>query len=114
MGHGGAGQFIYENAVSENLKPKAWRYTRITDHKKDTRKWASGSLVLGPLGDGQKPELKTCAQVEETVGGEANITIYGHCISRETKRVSISPGDPQVSWVPGMKENEDGSSFFSG
>ena len=55
--------------------------------------------------------MKTCAQVEQTIGGEPNITIYGHCISRGTKRVSIFPGDPPVCWVPAMKENEDGSSF---
>ena len=111
MGKGGAGEFKQVGVVSENEKPKAWMYTRLFEYKKDTHKLASGSVVLGPLGDGQKPELKTCAQVEETVGGEPNITIYGHCISRGTKRVSISPGEPAVCWVPSMKENEDGSSF---
>ena len=111
MGKGGAGEFKQVGVVSENEKPKAWRYTRLTEYKKDTHKLASGSVVLGPLGDGHAPEMKTCAQVEQTLGGEANITIYGHCISRGTKRVSISPGEPAVCWVPSMKENEDGSSF---
>ena len=55
--------------------------------------------------------MKTCAQVEQNIGREPNITIYGHCISRGTKRVSISSGDPTVCWVPAKKEGEDGSSF---
>ena len=86
MGKGGRGEFKQVEVLSENEKPKAWRYTRITDYK-NIHKWANGSFVLGPLGDGQKPEMKTCAQAEQTIGGEANITIYGHCVSRGSRRV---------------------------
>ena len=113
MGKGGAGHLIHEDEVSENLKPKAWRYTRIFGFKKDTHKWANGSFVHGPLGDDKTPDMMTLAQAEQTIGvppGE-HISLYGHCVSRGLKRVQITPGDPPVCWVPAMKEGEDGSSF---
>ena len=36
MGKGGAGAFKQLDALSDEEKPKAWRYTRLTEYKKDT------------------------------------------------------------------------------
>ena len=73
--------------------------------------------MLGPVppgaGDDQWQQMKisTLRQVEEAVGGEPNLTIYGHSITWRSKKTTVMPGEPHVSWAPKMQENSDGSSF---
>ena len=115
MGKGGAGQFKPADSLSPAEAAKSWRYTRLNEHQKDTPKHASGGIVLGPVppeeDQWQQIKISTLRQIEEAVGGEPNLTIYGHSITRGSKKTTVMPGEPQVSWAPKMQENSDGSSF---
>jgi len=115
MGKGGPGEFAKLDDLSPELAARSWRYTRLTDFKKDTPKQANGGLVLGPLsqeaGQWQRVQISTIQQAEQSIGGPRDIKIYGHGIVRGTKRLQVVPGDPHISWRPTMAENPDGSSF---
>ena len=115
MGKGGAGEFTQADLVSEEMALRSWRYTRLSDPKKDTLKFANGGLVLGPLSAQadqlQQIKIQTFVQIEQAIGGARDIKVYGHAITRGQRAVRITPGEPPVSWVPKLMENADGSSF---
>jgi len=113
LGKGGPGGFGRSEDLSPETAARSWRFTRITDFKKDTPKYANGGLVLGPVPQGQWQQIKisTVEQVEQSIGGPRDLKVYGHGIVRGTKRTQIMPGEPTISWYPNMQENPDASSF---
>ena len=52
LGKGGNGQFqsLVSEALSPDKKPFAWRFTRITSHKRDNSEMANGHLIYTPVG----------------------------------------------------------------
>ena len=108
MGKGGPGEFAKSDDLSPEQAARSWRFTRVTEFKKDTPKHANGGLVLGPLsqeaGQWQRAKISTVQQAEQSIGGPSDIKIYGHGIVRGTKRQQVVPGDPHISWYPKMQE----------
>ena len=115
LGKGGPGGFGKSEELSPETAARSWRFTRLTDFKKDTPKHANGGLVLGPLpqeaGQWQQIKISTVSQVEQSIGGPRDLKVYGHGIVRGTKRTQVMPGEPTISWYPKMQENPDASSF---
>ena len=113
MGKGGAGELTSE--VPDEMAAKAWRFTRLNQYNKDVPKSANGGLVLGPVsndvGQWQHIQISTNQQAEQSIGGPKDIKVYGHGIVRGTKRMTVEPGEPDVSWLPKMQEEDHGSSF---
>jgi len=93
LGQAGPGVFIsvVANPLTEVQKPFAWRWTRITSHKRDSADAANGYVILvkdiTDAADGAdvRPKLLTIDEIEKEAG--TNISLYGHSITRG--------GDPQ-------------------
>ena len=88
LGQAGPGAFvsIATTQLTEKQTPVAWRWTRITSHKRDNAELANAFLILikdiTEPADGSKvkPKLLTMEDNEKEVG--SNISLYGHSITR--------------------------------
>ena len=117
LGKGGIGGFqsLVSDALSPDKKPFAWRFTRITSHKRDNAEMANAFLIYNPDGsasggsDGKV--TPTClADIEKTLGN--NVTLYGHAITRGGKtKVTITPASTPVAWIPTFSPDKSDESF---
>ena len=120
VGKGGPGEFVNETpeVLAAEKAKYAWHYTRLTDYKKDTAKYANGCVILA--GEQEEiPRLRTLAQCEEVLGqsafgGNAKVLkVYGHASTAGARTNKIVPQTPGVLWVPAQQEPADGSSFVA-
>ena len=116
LGQAGPGTFvsIATTQLTEKQTPIAWRWTRITSHKRDNAELANAFLILvkdltEPADGGKvKPKLLTLEDIEKEVGN--NISLYGHSITRGgASKVTITPAPGPIAFVP--NPNEDPSTF---
>ena len=103
LGEGGPGAFISvaTNALAEEQKPYAWRWTRITSHKRDSAEIGNAFMSYiadvraTSLADG-KPKLHTMEDIEMEVG--SHVSLYGHAVTRGAG--AITPASAPVVYVP--------------
>jgi len=112
LGHGGPGKFVslVQQSLEPGMEPFAWRWTRITNHKRDSVD-LGGAMIFQKDGAGQTlsapPVLKTMEAIEKELGN--NVTLYGHSITRPTgttAKVTIVPAATPVVWCPARTEAE--------
>ena len=124
VGKGGPGEFTSGTqapAAASGKEEYEWHYTRITEYKKDTAKYANGGVVL--VTDASTPDLastmRTLAQCEEILGlaafgdGPKILQLYGHSSTAGARGQRVVPSPAGVSWFPLQQEPEDGSSFVA-
>jgi len=115
LGKGGNGQFqsLVSDALPEVKKAFAWRFTRITSHKRDTAKMANGYLIyhgFAAPASGGKITPQCLSDIEKTLGN--NVTLYGHAITRGGKtKVTITPAATPVVWIPNFSSEKTDESF---
>ena len=87
LGEGGAGTFISvaTHPLSEDQKPYAWRFTRVTSHKRDSAETGNAYMsyipdATAPPADGGKPKLHTLEDIEKELGSQ--LALYGHAVNR--------------------------------
>ena len=119
VGKGGPGSFVSTTDIPSAKDAYKWHFTRLTDYKKDTAKYANANIVLS-AGGGEEPavpKMVTPAQAEEVLGtsalGEGGVVkVYGHATTKGARMVKLVPSDrPLVAWVPTMAESADAASF---
>ena len=104
VGQGGPGQFVSLVAaqIAAPAQKFAWKYNRITNHKKDSATHANGSVVWSKesAAIGAKPNLVTLDGVEKALAN-TNLNLYAHSITRGGKvRVTITPSPTPIWWHP--------------
>ena len=115
LGQGGNGQFqsLVSDALPEVKKAFAWRFTRITSHKRDSAELANGYLIYhgsGVPASGAKITPQALYDIEKTLGN--NVTLYGHAITRGGKtKVTITPAATPVVWIPNFSSEKTDESF---
>ena len=106
LGEVGPGQFksTATDPLTEEQKPYAWRYTRLTSHKRDSAETGNAYMAYFPdptalPADGGKPKLHTMADIEKEVGSQ--LGLYGHMVTRGTgkTKVTITPSPAPVVYV---------------
>ena len=108
IGRGGAGAFL--SRPDEDILPeeraKAWTFTRITNFKNDSPKWANGGLVFSAGGGTQKPDI-TVATLDEIdkMSGSKTHRLYAHSMTR-TGAATVTPGQVPVIWIPQARSTE--------
>ena len=104
LGQGGLGSFVslVSGSIEAAKAPFAWRFTRITGHKKDNAELANGFMVFNKAGTPiqGKPKLTCLHEIEKELGN--SLTLYGHAITRGATKVTITPSPSLVAWVPTM------------
>ena len=109
LGRGGNGAFVslVAGPLSENQKGFAWKFNRLTSHKRDLAESANGYVVWSKDADA-KPNLATLDCIEKQLQSP-NITVYAHSITRggQTTRVTIVPSPTPIFWVPDQPPPED-------
>jgi hypothetical protein len=110
LGTGGRGSLVslVSSALTDAQKPFAWRYTRITNHKRDSAELANGFLLFNkggqPLAPG-KPKLMHLDAIETELGNK--VTLYGHSITRGNgNKVTVVPSPTTVVWISGEGTDE--------
>ena len=106
LGRGGNGTFVSlaNETLPEDKKRFAWKYTRITSHKRDVAESANGYLLWAnegaiPRSNFTKHKPMCLSDIEQTLGND--VRLYGHSITRgqNQKRVTIVPSPTMVWWV---------------
>ena len=101
------------DALPEVKKACAWRFTRITSHKRDSAELANGYLIYhgsGVPASGAKITPQALYDIEKTLGN--NVTLYGHAITRGGKtKVTITPAATPVVWIPNFSSEKTDESF---
>ena len=88
LGMGGLGTYVSvaTTPMSDAMKKFAWRWTRITNHKRDTDDPGNAFMiyindVTQPVpANGGKPTLETLEAIEKKLG--TAVSLYGHSITR--------------------------------
>ena len=72
----------------------------MTGYKKDNAELANGYLIFNKEGTPLEgmPKLSLLSDIERELGH--NLTLYGHSITRGGAKVSITPSQSPVVWVP--------------
>ena len=115
VGKGGLGQFVSTTVrpLSPDEKNKAWTFTRLTNHKKDTPTKADGCVVHqdSQVGPTTMPKMETLEEIEKRFG--SHILLYAHSITRGGgKKVQVTPASTAIAWVPNAIESLDTSPFI--
>ena len=120
IGRAGPGEFqnVTPEFETNPVAKYAWAFTRLTEYKKDTAKYANGGVVLA--GQDEIPKLRTLGQCEEILGQAAFrdqntkvLKVYGHATTAGSRVGKIVPQSPGVVFVPNRAEAADGSSFVA-
>ena len=107
LGLAGPGQFIsiVTTPLTEEQKRFAWRWTRITNHKRDIAESGNGFFIFTkdltePANGGDvKPKLVCMEDIEKDIG--ANASLYSHSITRGgSSKVTITPSVAPIVFVP--------------
>ena len=105
VGKGGPGAFVslVAQSLPESKQKHAWKYNRITNHKKDSSSSANAYLVWmkDPAAIGAAPNLVSLEGIEKQLGSGTNAELYAHSITRGGKvRVTITPSPTPIYWHP--------------
>ena len=107
--------------MGEDKKPYGWRWTRITNHKKDTAEQANAAMIHvkteAPVIDGKAPVIdgkkwSTLEDIEKDLGHPVNL--YAHAITRPSGpkgKVHIQPATTAVCWVPAHGDDRADATF---
>ena len=117
LGMGGPGSFVSvaTTPASDTMKQFAWRWTRITNHKRDTADPGNAFMiyitdVTQPVpANGGKPVLDSLDAIEKKLG--AAVSLYGHSITRGSggPKVTITPAAAQVIYIPHCRASGTGN-----
>ena len=115
VGMGGVGEFVSvtKRALTHEEASTAWRFTRITNHKKDTPTKADAALVFvqSLTAPCAAPQMQTLEDIEKTIGG--NVLLYAHGLTRGNgKKVCVTPATTPISWVPHPVASDDTETEF--
>ena len=105
--------------LSDAMEKFAWRWTRITNHKRDTADPGTAFMIFvndvsQPVpANGGKPLLETLEAIEKKQG--AAVSLYGHSITRGSggggPKVTITPDAAQVVFIPQVVDRGEDESF---
>ena len=90
-GQGGPGRFasLVTESLDDASKKILWRYTRLTNYRKDNAELANGYMVFNKVGTPleRQPNYVTLSQVEAELGN--NVSLYAHAIPDAPPRSSL-------------------------
>ena len=106
--------------MSDAMKKFAWRWTRITNHKRDTADPGNAFMiyindVTQPVpANGGKPTLEPLEAIEKKLGGAA-ASLYGHSVTRASggPKVTITLATSQVVYAPRSSTGNGQEESFS-
>ena len=102
LGRGGNGSFVAltNETIPVDKQRYAWKFTRITSHKRDQADTANGFLLWSKDGIAAgKPKPICMDEIEKQLGNDVRLYVHSMTRGQNQKRVTIVPSPTAVWWV---------------